>query len=228
MPCGERINAIVRERLVHDGTIAGPAMNTERLASRGYTNAEKSLAANYAPGDVVAFHRPYKRLGVEKGDELRIAGIDPKAGIVNLVGKGGGTVAWEPGRLAARTGGVEVYGVHIIELRRGDRVRWTRNDATHGLVNSGTAEVTAVKDGKSLSVMKTDGCWTCAGTIRSCAISTGHGHRPCMLSGTYSRYRDRDDGGQPPPSNHTEDPLRRDQPRLPPRRAGDRRPGRVA
>ena len=144
----ERINAIVRERLVHDGTIAGPAMNTERLASRGYTNAEKSLAANYAPGDVVAFHRPYKRLGVEKGDELRIAGIDPKAGIVNLVGKGGGTVAWEPGRLAARTGGVEVYGVHIIELRRGDRVRWTRNDATHGLVNSGTAEVTAVKDGK--------------------------------------------------------------------------------
>ena len=27
-------------------------------------------------------------------------------------------------------------------------MRWTRNDATHGLVNSGTAEVTAVKDGK--------------------------------------------------------------------------------
>ena len=27
-------------------------------------------------------------------------------------------------------------------------MRWTRNDATHGLVNSGKAEVTAVKDGK--------------------------------------------------------------------------------
>ena len=26
--------------------------------SRGYTNAEKTLAANYRPGDVVAFHRP--------------------------------------------------------------------------------------------------------------------------------------------------------------------------
>ena len=94
------------------------------------------------------FASPYKRFGVEKGDELRVAGIDRKAGIVNLTGKDGDTVAWEPGRLAARTGGVEVYGVDIIELRRGDRVRWTRNDATHGLVNSGTAEVTAVKDGK--------------------------------------------------------------------------------
>ena len=144
----ERINAIVRERLVRDGAIKGPAMNSERLVSRGYTNAEKSLAANYASGDVVAFHRPYKRLGVDKGDELRVAGVDRNAGIVNLAGKDGGTVAWEPGRLAARTGGVEVYGVDTIELRRGDRVRWTRNDTTHGLVNSGTAEVTAVKNGK--------------------------------------------------------------------------------
>ena len=72
----EDINAIVRERLVRDGAISGPALNTERLVSRGYTNAEKSLAANYAPGDVVAFHRNYKRLGVEKGDELRVAGVD--------------------------------------------------------------------------------------------------------------------------------------------------------
>ena len=161
----ERINEIVRERLVRDGTIAGPAMSTERLISRGYTNAEKSLTANYAPGDVVAFHRPYKRLGVEKGDELRVAGVDRNAGVVNLVGKDGGTVAWDPGRLAAATGGVEVYGVDTIELRRGDRVCWTRNEATHGLVNSGTAEVTAVResrmsfrleDGRALDLRRDD------------------------------------------------------------------------
>ena len=142
----ERINEIVRERLVRDGAIVGPAMNAERLVSRGYTNAEKCLAANYAAGGVVAFHRSYKRLGVEKGDELRVAGTDRKAGVVNLVGNEGGTVAWEPGRLAARTGGVEVNGADTVELRRGDRLCWTRNDATHGLVNSGTAEVTEVKN----------------------------------------------------------------------------------
>ena len=83
-------------------------METERLVSLGYTNAEKALAANYAPGDVVAFHRACKRLGVGKGDELR---------------------------------------ADAIELRQGERIRWTRNDARHELVNSATAEVAAVKDG---------------------------------------------------------------------------------
>ena len=35
-----------------------------------------------------------------------------------------------------------------MELRAGDRIRWTRNDAGLGLVNSQTAEVTAVNDGR--------------------------------------------------------------------------------
>ena len=144
----EGINEIVRERLTRDGIVHGPALAAERLASRGYTNAEKALARNYMPGDVVGFHRPYKRLGVEKGDELRVTGVDRTAGTVTLAGKDGGTVAWEPGRIAARAGGVEVYKRETMELRAGDRIRWTRNDAGLGLVNSQTAEVTAVRDGR--------------------------------------------------------------------------------
>ena len=144
----EGINEIVRERLTRDGIVHGPAMVTERLVSRGYTNAEKALARNYMAGDVVGFHRPYKRLGVEKGDELRVAGVDHGAGTVTLAGTDGGSVAWEPGRIAARAGGVEVYRRQAMELRAGDRIRWTRNDAGLGLVNSQTAEVTAVNDGR--------------------------------------------------------------------------------
>ena len=144
----ERINEIVRERLVRDGAVHGPTTTVERLVSRGYTNAEKTLAANYRPGDTVAFHRPYKRLGVEKGDELRVAGVDRKTRTVKLEGADGRTVVWEPNRIAARAGGVEVYRSEEIELRAGDRIRWTRNDAGLGLVNSGTAEVAAVRDGK--------------------------------------------------------------------------------
>ena len=143
----EEINAIIRDRLIRDGVIHGPAMNTERLISRGYTNAEKSLPANYAQGDVVAFHRSYKRLGVEKGDELRVAGVDHDAGAVNLTGKNGEIVSWLPDKLAGRTGGVEVYRTDAVELREGDRIRWTRNDSGLGLVNSQTAEVARVKDG---------------------------------------------------------------------------------
>ena len=144
----ERINEIVRERLVRDGAVHGPAMNAERLVSRGYSNAEKTLAANYAPGDTVAFHRSYKRLGVDKGDELRVLGVDRRAHTVTLQGKGGREVSWDPNRLAARAGGVEVYRAEEIEFRAGDRIRWTRNDMGLGLVNSGIAEVAAVRDGR--------------------------------------------------------------------------------
>ena len=74
---------------------------------------------------MIASRYTYKRLGVEKGDELRVAGVDHGAGTVTLAGKDGGTVAWEPGRIAARAGGVEVYKRETMELRAGDRIRWT-------------------------------------------------------------------------------------------------------
>ena len=67
---------------------------------------------------------------------------------MNLEGTDGRAVAWEPNRIAARAGGVEVYRGEDIELHAGDCIRWTRNDAGLGLVNSDTAEVAAVRGGK--------------------------------------------------------------------------------
>ena len=142
------INGHIRERLAREGRIHGPAMASERLVSKGYTNAEKALAANYGVGDVVAFHRPYKRIGVEKGDERRVMGVDHKARAVLLDDGKGGRVAWKTGEIGGRKGGSEVYRAEEIELRAGDRIRWTRNDAGLGLVNSRTAEVLRIADGR--------------------------------------------------------------------------------
>ena len=159
------INGHIRERLAREGRIHGSAIESERLVSKGYTNAEKSLAANYAAGDVVAFHRPYKRIGVGKGDERRVMGVDRKARAVLLDDGKGGQVAWKPEEIGGRKGGSEVYRAEEIELRAGDRIRWTRNDAGLGLVNSRTAEVLRVangrvtfrlEDGKTLELGKGD------------------------------------------------------------------------
>ena len=144
----QAINGHIRERLDREGRIHGPAMQSERLVSKGYTNAEKALAGNYGAGDVVAFHRPYKRIGVGKGDERRVAGVDYRAGAVLLDDGKGGRAAWKPEEIGGRRGGSEVYRAEEIELRAGDRIRWTRNDAGLGLVNSRTADVVAVKDGR--------------------------------------------------------------------------------
>ena len=161
----QQINGHIRERLAREGRIHGPAMASERLVSMGYTNAEKALAANYGAGDMVAFHRPYKRIGVEKGDERRVMGVDHKARAVLLDDGKGGRVAWKPEEVGGRRGGSEVYRAEEIQLRAGDRIRWTRNDAGLGLVNSRTAEVLRVangrvtfrlEDGKTLELGKGD------------------------------------------------------------------------
>ena len=157
----EQINGYIREYLAREGTLRGPKLNQERLVSRGYTKAEMALAANYTAGDTVAFHRPYKSLGVEKGEERRVAGVDQETGTVNLESPDGETVGWRPQRVGAKRGAVEVYRDAAIELRGGDRIRWTRNHSGLGLVNSHTAEVVTVgktevqfrlEDGRSLKL----------------------------------------------------------------------------
>ena len=109
----ERINAYIGERLPRQGRIAGPVMQTQRLVSRGYTNAKKALASNYAPGDMVAFHRPYKRLGVEKGDERRSERINSGIRTVHLEGPDGSSLACKPSEIGGRKGGTDA-------LRRAD------------------------------------------------------------------------------------------------------------
>ena len=142
------INQIIRDRLIRNGAIAGPALQTQRLVSKGHTRAEKALQSSYAAGDVVAFHRSHKRIGVEKGEERRVEKVDRIRGIVHLEGNDGKTVAWKPSEIGGRKGGTEVYRAESMELRAGDRIRWTRNDKTLGVVNSGMAEVAGVRNGR--------------------------------------------------------------------------------
>jgi len=150
----QTVNGHIRERLARDGVIHGPTLESERLVSLGFTTAEKMQAANYAPGDVVAFHRAYKSLGVGKGEERRVCGVDGARGMVMLEGADGGAVPWRPRQVGASRGAVEVYRAEPTELRAGDRIRWTRNDATHGLVNSHRAEVTSVQGDRVLFLLE--------------------------------------------------------------------------
>ena len=144
----DEINAVIRGQLIEEGAIHGPARDSKKLVSRGMTNAEMAARSNYASGDTVIFNRPYRTLGVEKGDERTVSEVDHKEGTVRLADKKGRTVDWRPYLLAGAKGGVEVYRSEAMGLRAGDRIRWTRNDPGSGLVNGQMAEVETIeKDG---------------------------------------------------------------------------------
>ena len=150
----DEINTTIREGLVAEGAIDGPAREGEKLVPRDLTRAEMARASTYNVGDTVIFTRPYKRLGVEKGDERTVIGIDRGWGTVYLEDAKGNRTPWRPGNLAAAKGGVEVYRSETMELRRGDRVRFTRNDPGSGLTNGETATVESV--GRSGVVFRLD------------------------------------------------------------------------
>ena len=163
----QAINGHIRERLAREGRIHGPAHGrAERLVSKGYTNAEKALAGNYGAGRRGGLP-PARTSGSasRRAMSARVMGVDHKARAVLLDDGRGGKVAWKPEEIGGRRGGSEVYRAEEIELRAGDRIRWTRNDAGLGLVNSRTAKVLRVangrvtfrlEDGKTLELGKGD------------------------------------------------------------------------
>ena len=144
----DEINETIRAQLVAEGAVSGPARQGEKLVSRGLTRAKMARASNYSAGDTVIFNRRYKTLGVEKGDEREVARVDYERNTVWLRDGNGNLVDWRPYMLAGAKGGVEVYRSEEMELRRGDRVRWTRNDPGAELANGELAIVETVgKDG---------------------------------------------------------------------------------
>ena len=83
----------------------------------------RGARGNYAAGDAVAFHCPYRRLGVETGDERGVIGVDHGSRAVLLDGSEDGLVLWKPAEIGERRGGTEVYRAEGIELCVGDRIR---------------------------------------------------------------------------------------------------------
>ena len=147
----DQINATIREGLVAEGVIDGPARQGEKLVPRDLTRAQMARASNYSVGDTVIFARPYKTLGVEKGDERTVARFIHNGHTVVLADAKGNETEWRPYMIAGAKGGVEVFRSEAMELRRSDRVRFTRNDPASGLTNGETATVETVeRDGVRL------------------------------------------------------------------------------
>ena len=141
----DEINATIRAQLIAEGAVSGPARQVEKLIPRDLTRAEMTRASSYSVGDTVIFNRRYKTLGVDKGDEREVLRVGHEHNVVWLGSGKGDPVAWRPHLIAAAKGGVEVYRSEELELRRGDRIRWTRNDPGSELANGETAVVKSVE-----------------------------------------------------------------------------------
>ena len=143
---------------------------------------EMARASNYSAGDTVIFYRRYKTLGVEKGDEREVERVDYERNTVWLGDGNGNLVDWRPYMLAGEKGGVEVYRSEEMELRKGDRVRWTRNDPGSGSPTARPRLWNRSERTASASVLRTDRRPDWPRKTPNSGTSTGPGRLRCMLS----------------------------------------------
>ncbi len=118
------INRTVREGLLDEGVLHGEALIIERLINQRLTRVEAADIKSYQPGDVVVFHRD--AYGCAANDTCTVTGVDGVDGSeVELAHPDGKPRRFRPSGNAARNLGL--YDTQEIEIRAGDRIRWTRN-----------------------------------------------------------------------------------------------------
>ena len=115
------INARIREGLAEEGRLSGRTIVIERLIDRRHTRVEAAEIGNYEPGDTVVFHR--NAYGCMADDTCTVTRIED--GRVVLDHADGEERSFRPSGNAARN--LRVYETAEIEIRAGDRIRWTRN-----------------------------------------------------------------------------------------------------
>ena len=115
------INRTVRAGLLDEGVLRGEALVIERLINQRLTRVEAANPTSYQPGDVVVFHRDV--YGCSAHDICTVVGVDGDG--VELAHPDGKPRRFRPSGNAARNLGV--YDTEEIEIRAGDRIRWTRN-----------------------------------------------------------------------------------------------------
>ena len=146
------INAVVREGLIEEGAIRGPALIVERLIDLHLTAPEKARLSSYEPGDEVAFVQDLLPYRVRNAEACVVTGVDGER--VALRHPDG-----RPRHIAPGTGRIR-YHIKLcesapIELRAGDRIRWTHNDHRRGLLNGETATVARIAG--SAVTLRTEG-----------------------------------------------------------------------
>ena len=140
----EEINRVVRDTLADKGVLRGKTLRIERLVSLGMTRAEKGDRRNYREGDLVVFSQNLLNYRLKKDEILTVTGFDYDR--VMLLHPDGKPRRFRPaGRVRYS---LDVYETRPIEIRAGDRIRWTRNDRKRSLINGGRAEVEGIARGR--------------------------------------------------------------------------------
>lgn len=147
---GERVTQAIRNKLRDVGRIDKTESPALQLVNRNLTQAEKSDARNYQPGQIVQFNQNVS--GIKRGERWSVSSVEQGQVTIN---DGNGRLSILPLDQMAK---FDVYQPQEIKLSKGDSIRITRNgfDATKRRLNNGQLlEVVAVEANGTIRLKNT-------------------------------------------------------------------------
>jgi conjugative relaxase-like TrwC/TraI family protein len=143
------VNDAVQTGLVASGQIGPEKVQLTVLDRVNTTHEELRHIAAYKTGRILEVSRRQKALGLMPG-QYRVVGSDPKRRRVTLKNARGKAFSFDPARLRAdkANDSLALFKDRKLEIHKGDKIRWTRNDHKRGLFNADRAKVIAVDEGK--------------------------------------------------------------------------------
>ena len=161
------LNDAIREHLKTAGVLHGPAATVETLTTKDMTETQARRAENYQPGEILKADRDYQKWGVQKGDYLKITGID--ASLNRITAEHSGRQI----EINPRTStGFKAYEIESRELMAGDKLTFKANDEALGRKNGQAATVVKVDHEAGKALVRTE-----SGAVQSLDLrSLQHAH----------------------------------------------------
>tara|TARA_R110002049_G_scaffold259498_1_gene435351 strand:- start:16773 stop:19751 length:2979 start_codon:yes stop_codon:yes gene_type:complete len=153
---------MIRDALINDAKL--PAVqrlgkkryDAERLAQRQNTAARSNAGIGLRTSDTLIFNRNLRAIGIEKGDAVTLVGLDSKTRTAQLEKADGGRVPYKlPGNKHSDAH-FRIYERKAIELREGEKLRWTRTDKPRGF-NAGNHFKLARLEENHVTLTQADG-----------------------------------------------------------------------
>ena len=130
----ERINQSIRSKL----GLTGTGMAVKILEGKNLTKQQAASIASYEPGDILTVNRDYKSMGLKRGDQMIVKGINSAS--VQATAADGRSLDWKPALVTDLTASTAAER----EIAVGDYLRSTSNMHGLGLINGDEFCVTAV------------------------------------------------------------------------------------
>jgi len=139
------VNQAVQTGLAANGEIGPEKIQLEVLDRVNLTREELRYLAAYKPGMVLEVAKLERALDLKRG-EYAVRKVDDRKVTVELEDKHGRLHKLKPSRIG-RTGrddNLSLFERRELEVHRGDRIRWTRNDHRRGLFNADQARIVQI------------------------------------------------------------------------------------